>query len=54
MIVVGVTQAKREMERLIERVAAGEVATITRWGKPVARLEPFGGGANGEEPGRSG
>lgn len=30
--------------RVLDRVAAGEFVTITRDGKPVARLEPLGRG----------
>ena len=30
--------------RVLDRVAAGELVTITRDGKPVARLEPVGRG----------
>ena len=39
MITVSVTQAKREFERLVDQVIAGEEVSITRWGKVVARLE---------------
>ena len=40
---------KREMEQLVERAAAGEIVTITRWGKPVARMEPFNGHGSPED-----
>jgi prevent-host-death family protein len=40
MITVGVTVAKRDFERLVERVTAGEEVSITRWGKVVARMVP--------------
>ncbi|MEA3034601.1 MAG: Antitoxin Phd YefM, type toxin-antitoxin system [Sphingomonadales bacterium] len=38
MITVSVTEAKRDFERLVERVIAGEEVSITRWGKLVARM----------------
>ena len=38
MVVVNVSQAKTQLSRLLARVGAGEEVTITRRGKPVARL----------------
>ena len=38
MTVVSVSQAKAQFSRLIARVEAGEEVTITRRGRPVARL----------------
>ena len=38
MVVVSISQAKVHFSRLIARVEAGEEITITRRGKPVARL----------------
>jgi prevent-host-death family protein len=38
MITVSLTQAKREFEHLVDQVIGGEEVSITRWGKPVARL----------------
>jgi prevent-host-death family protein len=38
MKTVGIFQAKTNLSRLIELVEKGEVITITRNGKPVARL----------------
>ena len=38
MVVVNVSQAKTQLSRLLARVEAGEEVTITRRGKPVARL----------------
>jgi prevent-host-death family protein len=37
---VGIYEAKTTLPRLIHRVEAGESVTITRHGKPVARLVP--------------
>ena len=37
---VGAYEAKTHLPRLLERVARGESLTITRHGRPVARLAP--------------
>lgn len=37
---VGSFEAKTHLPRLLERVAGGEEITITKHGKPVARLVP--------------
>jgi prevent-host-death family protein len=37
---VGVYEAKTHLPRLLEQVEAGETITITRHGKPVAKLVP--------------
>jgi prevent-host-death family protein len=37
---VGAYEAKTHFSRLLERVARGESITITRHGKPVAKLVP--------------
>ena len=37
---VGAYDAKTRFSQLLERVAAGEVITITRHGTPVARMIP--------------
>ena len=37
---VGAYEAKTHLPRLLERVARGESLTITRHGRPVARLVP--------------
>jgi len=37
---IGVLEAKNRLSELIDRVARGESITITRHGKPVARLLP--------------
>ena len=39
---VGVYEAKTHLASLLERVAEGEVITITRHGTPVAVLSPVG------------
>jgi prevent-host-death family protein len=38
MITVGAFQAKTHLSSLLERVARGEEVTITKHGKPIARL----------------
>jgi prevent-host-death family protein len=40
VVEVGVREAKKNLSRLLRRVAAGEEVTITRGGEPVARLVP--------------
>ena len=40
MDTVGAYEAKTHLSRLLDRVAAGETMTITRRGRPVARLVP--------------
>jgi prevent-host-death family protein len=39
---VGVLEAKTHLSALLDEVSAGEEVTITRHGKPVARLVPTG------------
>jgi prevent-host-death family protein len=38
---IGISIAKRDLSKLVNRVAAGEEIIITRAGKPVARLVPL-------------
>ena len=40
---IGVYDAKTQLPRLLEDVERGETITITRHGKPVARLVPVRG-----------
>ena len=40
---IGAYEAKTHLPRLLDRVARGESLTITRHGKPVARLVPVAG-----------
>lgn len=40
METVGAHEAKTHLPRLLDRVARGESLTITRQGRPVARLVP--------------
>jgi prevent-host-death family protein len=40
MITVGAFEAKTHLSTLLERVAQGEEVTITRHGKPLAKLVP--------------
>jgi prevent-host-death family protein len=39
---VGVRELKNRTSRLIERVERGEILTVTKRGKPVARIVPAG------------
>lgn len=41
---VGAYEAKTHLPRLLEEVARGRTITITKHGKPVARLVPIAGG----------
>lgn len=41
MVSVNIHEAKTQLSRLLQRVAAGEVIVISRSGKPVARIVPF-------------
>ena len=43
MELIGAYEAKTHLPRLLDRVAQGESLTITRHGKPVARLIPIPG-----------
>jgi prevent-host-death family protein len=38
---VNIHQAKTQLSRVLERVAAGEEIVIAKSGKPVAKLVPF-------------
>ena len=40
---IGASDARRHLHRLLDRAARGESLTITRHGKPVARLLPLTG-----------
>ena len=44
---IGASKAKTHLPQLLDRVARGESLTITRHGKPVARLVPV---AHDREP----
>lgn len=39
---VGIRQLKNETSSIIERVENGEIVTVTRRGRPVARVVPAG------------
>jgi prevent-host-death family protein len=43
MTIVGAFEAKTHLARLLDRVEDGETITITRHGRPVARLVPVSG-----------
>jgi prevent-host-death family protein len=40
MLTVGAFEAKTQLSALLERVARGEEVTITKHGRPVAKLVP--------------
>lgn len=42
MTTVGSFEAKTKLAELLDKVEAGETVTITRHGKPVAKLVPAG------------
>ena len=44
MKTIGAYEAKTHLPRLLDRVATGESLTITRHGRPVARLVPVASG----------
>jgi prevent-host-death family protein len=46
---VGAFEAKTHLSALLERVERGESITITKHGRPVARLVPVGGGPDRAE-----
>jgi prevent-host-death family protein len=43
MITVGSFEAKTKLAELLDKVEAGEIVTITRHGKAVAKLVPVNG-----------
>jgi prevent-host-death family protein len=40
-IIVGAFEAKTKLAELLDKVEAGDIVTITRRGKPIARLMPM-------------
>jgi prevent-host-death family protein len=40
---VGVYEAKTQLPRLLDEVEQGETITITRYGRPIARIVPLRG-----------
>jgi len=40
---VGVYEAKTQLPRLLDEVEQGETITITRYGRPIARIVPLHG-----------
>lgn len=50
MLVVSMTEARKNLERLIERVESGELVVVTRRGKPVVDLVPRQSRPNDENP----
>jgi prevent-host-death family protein len=51
-VIVNVHEAKTQLSRLLERVAAGEEIVIAKAGRPVARLVPFAGAVATRQSGR--
>jgi len=49
--VVNVQEAKAQLSRLLNLVEAGEEVVISRYGKPVARLERYADRATARVPG---
>jgi prevent-host-death family protein len=45
---IGAFEAKTHLSRLLDQVQRGETITITRHGKPVARLIPIAGSSRDE------
>lgn len=48
---VNVHEAKTHFSKLLERVARGEEVTISKAGRPVAKLVPIGSGVGRRVPG---
>jgi prevent-host-death family protein len=48
MAEIGAFEAKTHLSRLLDQVQRGETITITRHGKPVARLIPVAGSSRDE------
>jgi prevent-host-death family protein len=48
MLEVGAFEAKTHLSHLLDQVERGETVTITRHGKPVARLIPITGSSRDE------
>lgn len=51
-MLVNVHEAKTQLSRLLERVAAGEEVIIGKAGRPVARLVPYAEASRRRTPGR--
>jgi prevent-host-death family protein len=49
MITVTITEAKRDLYRLVKLVEGGEEVIITRYGEPIAKLVAFKRSAAGNE-----
>jgi prevent-host-death family protein len=48
MAEIGAFEAKTHLSHLLDQVQRGETITITRHGKPVARLVPVGGSSRAD------
>jgi antitoxin (DNA-binding transcriptional repressor) of toxin-antitoxin stability system len=51
MVMKSIAQAKAEFSALIDAVSKGEQVIITKAGRPVAKLVPFGGPPLPRRPG---
>ena len=51
MQLVNVHQAKTQLSKLLDQVAAGEEVVIARYGKPVAKLSPVDEHLSPRQPG---
>jgi len=49
MRTVGILEAKTRLSELVSSAANGDSVTITRHGRPVARLVPYNGSSRGAE-----
>jgi prevent-host-death family protein len=52
MKIASITEAKNNLSALIDGLKAGSAVLIVDRGRPVARLEPVSGSAEGEQDGR--
>ena len=51
MVVRNISEAKAELSALIAMVQQGDEVILAKAGKPVAKIVPFGGAAQGRVPG---
>lgn len=51
-MVINVYEAKTQLSRLLERVAAGEEVVLGKAGRPMARLVPYTERSEPRRPGR--
>lgn len=51
MLIRNISQAKAELSALIARVQKGDEVILSKFGKPVAKIVPYGGAAQRRVPG---